>query len=65
MLFEKKILLELTQYQKSIKAPLLIYADLESSIKKIAGCKINQEKSSATQVYEHIPCGYSMSIICA
>ena len=40
-----------------------IYADLESLIKKIVGWVNNLEKSSATKIGEHIPCGYSMSAI--
>ena len=40
-----------------------IYADLESLIKKIVGWVNNLEKSSATKIGEHVPCGYSMSTI--
>ena len=39
----------------------MIYPDLESWIKKIDICKNNPEKSSAIQVSEHIPSGFSMS----
>ena len=38
--------------------PYMIYADLESLIKKIDECAINQEKSSTTKLGEDIPCGY-------
>ena len=31
---------KINQYLKSDKAPLIIYADLESLIKRIHGCKI-------------------------
>ena len=31
--------------------------------KKIDGCANNSENSSKTNIGEHIPCGYSMSII--
>ena len=34
-------------HQKSDKVPFNIYADLESLIQKIEGCKNNPEKSSA------------------
>ena len=37
-------ILEFNQYQKSDKAPFIIYADLECLIKKIDGCKNNPEK---------------------
>ena len=43
----------------------IIYADIESLIKKIDGCANNPEKSSTTVIGEHIPCGYSMSTIWA
>ena len=50
-------ILEFSQYQKSNKAPFVIYADLECIIEKIDGCKSNPENSSATKVSEHIfPC---------
>ena len=34
---------EFNQYQKSDKAPFIIYADLECIIEKIDGCKTNLE----------------------
>ena len=36
-------ILEFDQYQKSDKASFIIYADLESVIEKIDGCKNNPE----------------------
>ena len=50
MLFEDTKILEFNQYQKSDKAPFIIYADLECIIKKINGCKNNPENSSITRV---------------
>ena len=41
----------------------IIYANIESLIKKIDGCANNPGNSSTTRIGEHIPCGYSMSII--
>ena len=43
--------------------PYIIYADLESLIKKMDGCANNPEKVSTTKIGEHFPCGYSMSTI--
>ena len=43
--------------------PYIIYADIESLIRKIWGCANNPEKSSTTKIGEHIPCGYSISTI--
>ena len=56
-------ILEFNQYQKSDKAPLIIYADLECIIEKTDRCKSNPENSSKTKVGEHIPSGFSMSVI--
>ena len=63
MSFEDTKILEFNQYQKSDKAPFIIYADLECIIEKIDGCKNNPENSSTTKVSEHIPSGFSMSTI--
>ena len=63
MLSKKVKVLEFNQYMKSDKMPYLIYADIESLIRKIDGCANNPEDSSTTKIGEHIPCGYSMSTI--
>ena len=62
---EKDNILEFSQYMKSDKMPYIIYADIESLIKRIDGCASNPENSSTTKIGEHIPCGYSMSTIWA
>ena len=38
---EETKILEFNQYQKSDKAPFLIYADLECIIEMVDGCKNN------------------------
>ena len=43
-------ILKFNQYQKSDKAPFIIYGDLECLIEKIDGCKNNPESSSTTKV---------------
>ena len=63
MCSEDTKILEFNQYQKSDKAPFLIYTDLECIIEKIDGCKTNPENSSKIKVSEHIPSGFSMSTI--
>ena len=45
--------------------PYIIYANMESLIKKVDGCANNPENSSTTKIGEHIPCGYSISTIWA
>ena len=46
MPYEDTKTLEFNQYQKSHKAPFIIYADLECLIEKIQGYKNNPENSS-------------------
>ena len=60
---KKDNMLELNQYVKSSKIPYIIYADIESLIRKIYECTNNPENSSTTKIGDHIPCGYSMSTI--
>ena len=49
------------QYQKSDKAPFVIYADLECIIEKTNGCENNLENSSKTKESKHIQSDFSMS----
>ena len=62
---EKDNTWELYQYMKSDEMSYIMYADIESLIRKIDGCKNNTENSSTTKIREHIPFGYSVSIIWA
>ena len=62
MPFEDTKILESTQYQKSDKAPVFIYVDLECIIEKIDRCKDNPENSSTT-LSEHVPSGFPMTTI--
>ena len=41
-------ILEFNQYEKSDKAPFIIYADLECIVEMINGCKYNHKNSSTT-----------------
>ena len=63
MPFDDTKILEINQYQKSDKAPFVIYADIECIIEKIDGCKSNLENSSTTRASKHIPSGFSVSTI--
>ena len=65
MLSQKDNILQLSQNMKSEKMLYMIYADLESLIKKVDGCANNPQKSSTTKMGKHIPCGYLTSTICA
>ena len=55
--FEDAKILEFNQYQKSDKAPFIIYADIERILEKIDECKTNPEILSTTKVSKHIPPG--------
>ena len=56
-------ILEFSQYQKSDKAPFIVYGDLECIIEKTDRFKNNPENSSVTKISEHIPQVFSMSAI--
>ena len=60
---EKNEILEFNQYMKSDKISYIIYADIESLIRKIEGCANKPENSSEIKIGEHIPSGYSMPAI--
>ena len=48
----------------SDKMPHIIYADIESLIKKMDGCPNNPENFSTIKTGEHFPFRYSMATIC-
>ena len=58
--FDNKVI---NQYVKSDKMVCIIYADIESLIRKIERCANNPENFSTTKIRDHIPCGYSMLTI--
>ena len=47
-----------------MRAPFVIYADLECLLQKISNCHNNAEKSSATKVNKYTPSGYSLFTHC-
>ena len=49
--------------QKSMKAPFIIYADLEYLLEKMTTCHNNPEKSSTTKIIT--PSGYSLFTNCS
>ena len=63
MLSEYTKILEFNQYQKSDKAPFIVYTYLECLIEKTDGCKNNLDISFTTKVGEKIPSSFSMSTI--
>ena len=63
MPLEKDIILEFNQYVKSDKIPYILYAGIESLVRKTDECANNPENSSTTKIGKHIPCEYSMPSI--
>ena len=50
--------------EKSMKAPFIIHADLESLLEKMSTCYDSPEKSSTTKINKHTPSGYSLFTHC-
>ena len=63
MLFEDTKILEINQYQKSDKAPFIVYADLECIIENTDRCKNIPENSSTTKVSKYISSDFLMFAI--
>ena len=60
---ENSRILQFNQYKKSDKMPCIIYADIESWIRKKDECANNPGKPSTMKIGKNIPCGYSKSPI--
>ena len=50
---------------KSMRVPFVMYADLESLLKKMDTCINDPEKSSTTKINKHEICGYSLITHCS
>ena len=61
---EDNKILKYNHGENSMKAPFIIYADLESLLEKINTCYDNPEKSSTTKINKHTPSGYSLFTHC-
>ena len=62
---EDNKILKYNQGEKSVKVPLVIYADLESLLEKMNTCHNNHEKSSTTKINKDTPSGYSLFTQCS
>ena len=51
--------------EKSMRAPFVIYADLECLLEKLSTCHNDPGKSSTTKVNKHTPSGYSLFTCCS
>ena len=65
MIYRNALTLKFNQGEKCMKAPFIIYADMESLLNKIYTCDNNPEKSSATNVNKHTSSGYSLFTHCS
>ena len=53
MLEEDNNILKYNQGEKSMRAPFVVYADLESLLEKMSTCNNNTEKSLPTKINKH------------
>ena len=51
--------------EKSLKAPFIVYADLECLLEKVQYCQNNPESSYTGKKTKHKPSGYAQSLICS
>ena len=57
---EYKKILKCNEGEKSMKSPLIVYADLECLLETTNTCYNNPVKSLTTKINKHIPSGYSL-----
>ena len=62
---EDNKILKYNSGEKSLKAPFIVYADLECLLQKIDTCQNNHEKSYAEKIAKHKPSGYSLVTSCS
>ena len=65
MLKEANKILKNNHREKSLKILFIIYADLESLLKKMSTCHKNLEKSSTTKINKHTPSGCLLFTHCS
>ena len=63
---EDNKILKYNRGEKSMRAPFVIFADLECLLeKKMNTCHNDPEKSLTTKVTKHMPSGYSLFTHCS
>ena len=50
---ENNKILKYNHGEKSMKAPFIVYSDLESLLEKVSTCHDNPKKSSTTKINKH------------
>ena len=51
--------------KQSLKLPFAIYADLECLLIKQQPCQNNTNESYTEKKAMHVPCGYSLDLVCS
>ena len=62
---EDNKILKYNHVEKSMKVPVIIYADLQSLLEKINICHKNLKKPLTTKINKHAPSGYSLFTHCS
>ena len=62
---EDNKILKYNEGEKSMKSPVIVYADLECLLEKTNTCHNNPEKSSRAKIIQHISSGYSLLTHCS
>ena len=62
---EENKILKYNHGEKSLKAPFMIYADLECLLEKMHSCQNNPEKYYTEKKTKHAPSGYSLFKNCS
>ena len=62
---EDNKILKYNHREKSLKVPIMIYADLECLLGKVHSCQNNVEKSYTEKKAKHTPPGYSLFTNCS
>ena len=65
MLTKDNIIIKYNHGEKSMKAPFIIYVDLECLLEKMSTCINNPNESSTTKINKHTPSGYSIFTSCS
>ena len=64
-MLEKDTFIKYHHGVNSMRDPHVIYADIESLLKKMDTCTNDPNKSSTTQISKHEMCGYSLFTHCS
>ena len=57
-------ILKFNNHHKQQPVPFVIYADFEAIVKKVHGCKPNNDKSYTEAYQTHEDCGYGYKVVC-